>query len=54
MNKSVKNGAPVAVNNRAPFYIATNDVPYFGEDDQNVQRRRKAFNTQSVPNTVMN
>ena len=54
MIKSVKHGAPVAVNNRAPFYITTDDVPYFGEDDENVQRRIKVFNTQSLPTTVMN
>ena len=54
MIKSVKHGPPVAVNNRAPFYITTNDVPYFGEDDESVRRRIKVFNTQSLPTTVMN
>ena len=52
--KSVKHGAPVAVNNHAPFYITTNEVPYFGEDNENVQCRIKVFNTQSLPTTVMN
>ena len=54
MIKSVKHGAPVAVNKCTPFYITTNEVPYFGEDNENVQCQIKVFNTQSLPTTVMN
>lgn len=54
MIKSVKHGAPVSIDNRAPFYITTNEVPDFGEDNENVQRRIKVFETMSLPNTVMN
>ena len=34
-----KNQQTDLIDNRAPFYITTDDVPYFGEDDENVRRR---------------
>ena len=43
-----KNQQPDLIDNRAPFYITTNDVPYFGEDDENVRRRIRVFNTKSI------
>ena len=42
--------ARIFINNSA-FYITTNNVPNFGEDeDANVKRRLKIFETQSMPN----
>ena len=44
-----KNQQPDLTDNRAPFYITTNDVTYFGEDDENVHRRiRVFFNRKSI------
>ena len=43
-----KNQQPGLIDSRAPFYITTNDVPYFGEDDENVRRRIRVFNTKSI------
>ena len=42
------NHQPDLIDNRAPFYITTNDVPYFGENDENVRRRIRVFNTKSI------
>ena len=43
--------ARMFVNNSA-FYITTNHVPHFGEDeDANVKRRLKIFETQSMAKT---
>ena len=39
---------PDLIDNRAPFYITTNDVPHFGEDDENVRRRFRVLNTKSI------
>ena len=42
--------ARMFINNSA-FYITTNNVPNFGEDeDANVKRRLKMFETRSMPN----
>ena len=43
-----KNQQPDLIDNRAPFYITANDVSYFGEDDENVGRRIRVFNTKSI------
>ena len=43
-----KNQLPDLIDNRAPFYITTNDVPYFGVDDENVRWRIRVFNTKSI------
>ena len=43
-----KNQQPDLIDNRAPFFIATNDVPYFGEDDENVRRRIRVCDTKSM------
>ena len=43
-----KNQQPDLIDNRAPFYITTNDVPYFREDDENLRRIIRVFNTKSI------
>ena len=48
MHLAKKNQQPDLIDNRAPFYITTNDVPYFGEDDENECRRIRVFNTKSI------
>ena len=35
--------------NNSPYYITTNDVPNFGDEDANVQRRIQVFITKSLP-----
>ena len=52
MVTSIKHGLPKCVNNNSPFYISTNNVPDFGEEDDNVKRRIRVFNTSSLPNTT--
>jgi hypothetical protein len=48
MVTAVKHAAPRCVNNNSPFYITTNDVPNFGEDE-NVKRRVEIYRTTSLP-----
>ena len=52
MVTSIKHALPKCVNNNCPFYISTNNVPDFGEEDDNVKRRIRVFNTSSLPNTI--
>ena len=52
MVTSIKHGLPKCINNNSPFYISTNNVPDFGEEDDNVKRRIRVFNTSSLPNTI--
>ena len=52
MVTSIKHALPKCVNNNNPFYISTNNVPDFGEEDDNVKRRIRVFNTSSLPNTI--
>ena len=51
MVTSVKHGVPRQVNNNSPFYITTNHVPDFGNEDENVKRRIAIFNT-SLPEAI--
>ena len=52
MVTSVKHGVPRQVNNNSPFYITTNHVPDFGNEDENVKRRIAIFNTTSLPEAI--
>jgi hypothetical protein len=52
MVMAVKHGLPRMVMTNSPFYITTNEVPNFGEDDENVKRRIVVFNTTSLPTTT--
>ena len=38
------------MSNNSPYYITTNQVPDFGDEDENVRRRIEIFTTQSLPN----
>ena len=51
MVKSVKHQTGKSIINNSPFYITTNDVPNFGNEDENVKRRIIAFETKSLPET---
>ena len=37
--------------NNSPYYITTNHVPDFGNEDENVRRRIDIFTTESLPRT---
>ena len=52
MVTSIKHTLPKCVNKNSPFYISTNNVPDFGEEDENVKRPIRVFNTSSLPNTI--
>ena len=54
MVKSVKHKTAKRIENKALFYIATNQLPNFGSEDINVQRRIVCFKTSSLPNTCAN
>ena len=49
MVTAVKHGKPRTVFNNSPYYITTNHVPDFGDDDENVRRRVDIFITESLP-----
>ena len=51
MVKSVKHKTAKCIENKAPFYITTNQLPNFGSEDINVQRRIVCFKTSSLQNT---
>ena len=51
MVTAVKHGQPRTVLNNSPYYIATNHVPDFGDEDENVRRRIDIFTTESLPRT---
>ena len=54
MPKSTKHKEATFVLNNSPYYITTNDIPYFGSDDANAKRRIVAFETTSLPSTSTN
>ena len=54
MVKSVKHKTAKCIENKAPFYITTDQLPDFGSEDINVQRRIVCFKTSSFQNTCMN
>ena len=49
MVTAVKHGLPRTAMNNSPFYITPNEVPDFGDDDENVKRRIAIFRTKSLP-----
>ena len=51
MVKSVKHQTGKCIINSSPFYITTNHVPNFGNEDENVKRRIIAFETKSLSET---
>ena len=52
MVTSRKHQLPKCVNNNSPFYITTNNVPDFGDEDDNVKRRIQVLQTTSLPNPI--
>ena len=38
MVQAIKHGKHRSMENHIPFYITTNELPYFGNDDVNVKR----------------
>ena len=49
MVKSVMHQTGKCIINNGLFYITINDVPNFGNEDENVKRRIIAFETKSLP-----
>ena len=49
MVTAVKHGNPRTVFNNSPYYITTNHVSHFGDEDENVRRRVDIFITESLP-----
>ena len=43
---------PRQVLNNSPYYITSNNVPDFGDEDENVGRRIQIFRTKSLPSTT--
>ena len=54
MVQAIKHGKPRSMENRIPFYITTNELPYFGNDDVNVKRRVRVFTTKSLDSCKTN
>ena len=52
MVTAVKHGVPRTIMNNSPFYITTNEVSDFGDDDDNVKRRIAIFETTTLPTTI--
>ena len=52
MVTAIKHGEPRQVLNNSPYYITSNNVPDFGDQDQNVARRIQIFTTKSLPSTT--
>ena len=52
--KSVKHKTAKCIENKAPFYNTTNQLPNFGSKDINVQRHIVCFETSSLQNTCTN
>ena len=54
MVQAIKHGKPRSMENGIPFYITTNELPYFGNDDVNVKRRVRVFTTKSLDSCKTN
>ena len=54
MVKSVKHKTAKCIENKAPFYITTNQLPNLGSEDINVQIRIVCFKISSLQNTCTN
>ena len=52
MVMSRKHQLPKYVNNNSPFYITTNNIPDFGDEDENVKRRIQVFQMTLLPNPI--
>ncbi len=47
---AVKHKSHRFINNNSPFYITTNHLPDFGDENENVLRRLSVFTTTPLPN----
>ena len=54
MVQAIKHGKPRSIENRIPFYITTNELSYFGNDDVNLKRRVRVFTTKSLDSCETN
>ena len=52
MDAALKQGLPRALLNSSTCYIVTNNLPNFGEEDDNTQRRIKGLTTKSWPQAL--
>ena len=52
MVTAVKHSVPHTIMNNSPFYITTNEVPDFRDEDDNVKRRIAIFKTATLPTTI--
>ena len=52
MVTAVKHGEPRQVLNNSPYYITSNNLPDFGDEHENVERRIQIFTTKSLPLTT--
>ena len=54
MVQVIKHGKPRSIENHIPFYITTNELPYFGNNDGNVKKRVRVFTTKSLDSCKTN
>ena len=54
MVQAIKHGKPRSMENRIPFYITTNELQCFGNNDVNVKRRVRVFTTKSLDSCKTN
>ena len=54
MISAVKHGKPKILDNICPFYITTNEVTYFGNDEENVKRRIRVFKIKLLESCLTN
>ena len=52
MVTAVKHGQPRQVLNNSPYNITSNNLPDFGDEHENVERRIQIFTTKSLPLTT--
>ena len=52
--KAVKHEKPVNFENKTPFFITTNEMPYFGNEDENLRQRVAIFKTKALPTCISN
>ena len=52
MVSAIKHGKPKCIMNNSPYYITTNGIPNFGDDEESVQRRLAIFSTTSLSQVI--
>ena len=51
---AIKHGKPQSMDNCISFYITTNKLPYFGNNDVNIKRQVRVFTTKSLDSCKTN